>query len=76
MIYHRIDNDKEYSSENCAWVTNKENCNHNRRTHFLTYQGKTQSLRKWAEETGINYSTLRNRVNRSKLSVEEAFRRG
>lgn len=76
LTLDRIDNDKEYSPENCAWVTNKENCNHNRRTHFLTYQGKTQSLRKWAEETGINYSTLRNRVNRSKLSVEEAFRRG
>lgn len=76
LTLDRIDNNKEYSPENCAWVTNKENCNHNRRTHFLTYKGKTQSLRKWSEEIGINYSTLRNRVNRSKMTVEEAFRRG
>lgn len=75
LTLDRLDNDKGYSPNNCAWVTNKENCNHNRRTHFLTYQGKTQSLKKWSEETGINYSTLRNRANRSNMSVEDILRR-
>lgn len=75
LTLDRLDNDKGYSPDNCSWITNKENCNHNRRTHFLTYQGKTQSLKKWSEETGINYSTLRNRANRSKMSVEDILRR-
>ena len=73
LTLDRIDNDGDYSPDNCAWVTNKENCNHNRKTHFVTYKGKTQSLHDWAEELGINYSTLRNRINRSKMTVEEAF---
>ena len=73
LTLDRIDNDGNYEPSNCAWVSNKDNLNHNSRTHFLTYKGKTQSLRKWAEETGINYSTLRNRINRSGMTVEEAL---
>lgn len=73
LTLDRINNDKGYSPENCVWVSNKENCNHNRKTHFLTYKGKTQSLKKWSEEMGINYSTLKNRVNRSKMSAEQAL---
>lgn len=74
LTLDRIDNDGNYEPSNCAWVSNKENTNHNSRTHFLTYMGKTQSMSKWAEESGINYSTLRNRINRSKMPVEKALR--
>lgn len=74
LTLDRLDNDKSYSPTNCAWVSNKDNCNHNRRTHFLTYKGKTQSLKKWSEELGINYSTLRNRINRSGMTAEEALK--
>lgn len=74
LTLDRLDNDKDYSPDNCAWVSNKDNCNHNRKTHYLTYKGKTQSLKKWSEELGINYSTLRNRINRSGMTVEEALK--
>lgn len=73
LTLDRINNEGNYEPSNCAWVTNKENTNHNSRTHFLTYKGKTQSMMKWAEELGINYSTLRNRINRSGMSLEKAF---
>lgn len=76
LTLDRIDNNRDYSPDNCSWVSNKENCNHNRRTHFLTYKGKTQSMHDWAEELGINYSTLRNRINRSNMTIEEAFNKG
>lgn len=74
LTLDRLNNDKGYSPDNCAWVLNKDNCNHNRKTHYLTYKGKTQSLKKWAEELGINYSTLRNRINRSDMTAEEALK--
>lgn len=73
LTLDRINNDGNYEPSNCAWVSNKENVNHNSRTHFLTYNGKTQSMSKWSEELGINYSTLRNRINRSQMTVEEAL---
>lgn len=73
LTLDRIDNDGNYEPSNCAWVSNKDNLNHNSRTHFLTYKGKTQSMMQWAEELSINYSTLRNRINRSGMTVEEAL---
>lgn len=76
LTLDRINNDGNYEPSNCAWTTNKDNCNHNSQTHFIEYKGKIQSLSKWAEELGVNYSTLRSRINRSKMSVEEAFTKG
>lgn len=35
--------------------------------------GKTQFLCAWAREYGLNYATLRNRLVRSNLSLEEAL---
>lgn len=74
LTLDRLNNDKGYCPDNCAWVSSKDNSNHNRRTHFLTYKGKTQSLKKWSEELGINYSTLRNRINRSNMEAKEALK--
>ncbi|QZA69636.1 hypothetical protein 035JT004_138 [Bacillus phage 035JT004] len=41
-------------------------------TRDITYNGKTQSLRSWAKELGINYSTLAGRLRKG-WSVPEAF---
>ena len=41
---------------------------------MITYGGKRQCLSAWAEELGINYNTLRNRI-RNGWPVERAFSR-
>lgn len=43
------------------------------RNYYITYNGKTQSMSKWAEELNISYTVLRARINRSKWSIEKAF---
>lgn len=60
----RIDNDGDYSPENCRWVKRSDNLRNTRITRKLTHQGKTQPLRVWAEEYGLSYSTLKNRIDR------------
>ena len=73
LTLDRIDNDKGYSPENCHWVDYKVQGNNTRRNHLITYKGQTKTMKQWSEELGINYSTLRNRINRSNMTAEEAL---
>ncbi len=69
----RIDSNGNYCPENCRWTTQKKQCNNKRNNHYLTYLGKTQTMSEWAEELGINYNTLRSRLNNYGWSVEDAL---
>jgi hypothetical protein len=72
MTLDRIDNEKGYYKENCRWATKKEQQNNTRRTKLFTYQGKTQSMKMWAEELGFPYEKFRARLKRGK-TFEEAL---
>ena len=72
LTIDRIDNSKGYSEENCRWVTTAEQNRNYGRNVLLTYQGKTQGMADWAEELGINRSTISFRL-RSGKTVEEAL---
>lgn len=69
----RIDNNKGYSPDNCRWVTMKVQGNNRRSNRLITYKGKTQTMAQWADELGMNYRTLKSRINQMKWSIEEAF---
>ncbi|CAL62406.1 Hypothetical protein HEAR2273 [Herminiimonas arsenicoxydans] len=69
----RIDNSKGYSPENCRWTTSI-NQNRNRRDNqLLTFNGKTQTISAWAEETGIGMNTIRLRIKNHGWSIERAL---
>lgn len=69
----RIYNDKGYSPDNCRWVTLKEQQRNKRTNHLMTYNGKTQTVIQWAEETGIKKETLYARVLTLGWSDEKAI---
>lgn len=69
----RIDNDGDYEPGNIRWVTRQQNTDNRRSGHRLTYKRRTQSLTKWAEETGINLGTLWTRVNEFGWSAKDAL---
>lgn len=73
LTLDRIDNNKGYCPENCRWVSMQVQINNTRQNHNITYKGDTKTLRQWADVLGISYSTLRSRLNRDKMSVEEAL---
>lgn len=58
----RVDVNGPYSPDNCIWDT-QENQANNRRTNVnLTFEGRTQTVARWARELGIASPTLRDRL--------------
>lgn len=61
MTLERIDNNGQYSKENCRWATLSEQARNTRRTQLVEHNGKKQCLKDWANDVGIAYNTLRKR---------------
>jgi hypothetical protein len=69
----RINNDLGYNPKNCRWATAKEQSRNTRNNHILIYRGESKSIAEWAEIKGFKYATLYMRIQRAKMTVEEAF---
>ena len=72
MTLERIDNDGPYCKENCRWVSRLEQSQNQRSNRYITWQGRTQSLNRWAAETGIYRKTLAARIDVG-YSLDDVF---
>lgn len=60
----RVNNNLGYSKNNCIWATRKVQNSNKRSSLYFTYNGKTQTLNDWSEETEIKVDTLWMRIKR------------
>jgi hypothetical protein len=81
----RIDNDGHYSCGRCAecnengwsmnvrWSTTAEQARNRRQNVFLEFDGRRQCLADWANEVGMKFTTLEERLRAYGWSVEKAL---
>lgn len=62
MTLDRIDNDGDYTPENCRWATKSQQNRNMRVTHYVFYRGQRKALADLSEELGITPSALKHRI--------------
>lgn len=73
MTLDRIDGDKGYELANCRWATvRQQNMNKECNPHF-EFDGKRLTIRGWAEELGLDRTTLQKRIYKLGWPLERAL---
>jgi hypothetical protein len=68
----RIDPAKDYTPSNMKWDTRVNYANRRTDCCFVQIKGKKQSLKRWAQELGMSYYTVINRIG-SGMTPKEAL---
>lgn len=65
----RNDVNGNYCKDNCTWATRKEQNNNTRKSKWLVLGERRQTLAQWADELGLNRSTIHRRLKQN-LPIE------
>lgn len=69
----RIDVNGDYCPENCRWISQKEQMQNKRNTHYVTHNGETHSVAEWSKILGVPVNTLYSRLGWLGWTEEQAL---
>jgi len=69
LSINRINNDGDYSPENCEWADNHTQMNNTSRNIHVQFRGEIKTLGEWSRELGIGYDVLRGYYRRNNQSL-------
>lgn len=69
----RADVNKDYSPDNCRWVTNQTQQNNRRDNIRLEYRGESHTMAEWSRILDIPYTTLAYHCRKKERSIQEVL---
>jgi len=69
----RINNDGNYTPENCRWATRSEQIRNSTKARYITFNSKTMTIGDWSEKLNINRQTLQMRMDVYGWTIERAL---
>lgn len=76
MTLDRINNNGNYTKNNCRWATNREQAINRSSTKLVSFKGKSMTLKDWSVLLKIKRSTLAQRLYTYKWSIEKTLTKG
>ena len=72
LTIDRINNNLGYSPDNCRWADAYTQANNKSSNIYVTREGRTQTLKQWTDELGIDYHVVQHRLGLG-WSMEDAL---
>lgn len=66
----RIDTNKNYTPDNCRWISQEEQARNTRACRFITYNGETMTLNQWSARLGMAPGAVSKRLRRGWTETE------
>jgi len=73
LTLERVNNDGNYTPENCLWATRQEQAINRNTTKFIKFRGEKKTLRQWAEYYNLKTITLYSRIHCYGWSLKQAL---